>query len=236
MARATVVDEHPEHGSVTAPKITPSEVNGKPARKGRAKADKADPAGMSELSATAEGSSLDILNVGKRVFAEQGFSRANVAHIAKEADASVGLLYYHFSSKEGLFRAITSDYVKSQGRNAAAAVKLVRAAGVTDGRKVLLAATRAYLSHSWEYRSTVHLLHLDDQPPSVRQEVGVRGEDWMRGLLAEVGLPSQHATEVLATMIMATLGAASYAIAKCSTEAEADDTLELVMTTLERMV
>jgi AcrR family transcriptional regulator len=47
-----------------------------------------------------------ILLVAERLFAREGFDGASVRDITKAARGDVGLVNYHFGSKEGLFRAV----------------------------------------------------------------------------------------------------------------------------------
>ncbi|MGB3808961.1 MAG: TetR/AcrR family transcriptional regulator [Parvibaculum sp.] len=50
-----------------------------------------------------------ILKAGRENFLKNGFSRAAVADIAREADVSTATLYKHFSSKDELFAAVVHD-------------------------------------------------------------------------------------------------------------------------------
>ncbi len=52
-----------------------------------------------------------ILSAGRSIFLRDGFSRAAVADIARDADVSTATLYKHFTSKEELFAAVVRDTV-----------------------------------------------------------------------------------------------------------------------------
>jgi TetR/AcrR family transcriptional regulator, mexJK operon transcriptional repressor len=53
-----------------------------------------------------------IIEAASRTFRDVGYKSASVDSIAKTAGVSKATLYAHFSSKEGLFKAIVSDFVK----------------------------------------------------------------------------------------------------------------------------
>jgi AcrR family transcriptional regulator len=50
--------------------------------------------------------STRILDAALRLFAHQGFGSTPVRKIAEEADVATGLVYYHFTDKAGLLKAI----------------------------------------------------------------------------------------------------------------------------------
>ncbi len=50
-----------------------------------------------------------ILKAGRDNFLRDGYSRAAVAEIARDADVSTATLYKHFTSKEELFAAVVKD-------------------------------------------------------------------------------------------------------------------------------
>jgi len=51
----------------------------------------------------------EILQAGLKVFARKGFHAATMDDIALELEATKGLLYYHFRTKEELLQAVLSD-------------------------------------------------------------------------------------------------------------------------------
>ncbi|MEO8501322.1 MAG: TetR/AcrR family transcriptional regulator [Vicinamibacteria bacterium] len=64
---------------------------------------------VSQLEATVDvtGTSRDsILSSATEVFMELGFSGARVDEIARRASANKAMIYYHFGSKQGLYRAV----------------------------------------------------------------------------------------------------------------------------------
>lgn len=50
-----------------------------------------------------------LLAAGRQVFAEQGFFKSRIADIAHKAGMSIGNVYWYFSSKEELLKAILTD-------------------------------------------------------------------------------------------------------------------------------
>ncbi|MGI3171047.1 alpha/beta hydrolase fold domain-containing protein [Pseudooceanicola sp. C21-150M6] len=51
----------------------------------------------------------NILDVARRVFAEDGFSGARVDEIARRTATSKRMIYYYYGDKEGLYRAVLED-------------------------------------------------------------------------------------------------------------------------------
>ena len=59
-----------------------------------------------DRAADAEETRENILNVATREFAEKGLSGARIDEIAEQTNTSKRMIYYYFSSKEGLYRAV----------------------------------------------------------------------------------------------------------------------------------
>lgn len=64
---------------------------------------------------TAERKRGEILKAGLKVFAEKGFQGATMDDIALELEATKGLLYYHFKTKEEILKAILENNPLTQG-------------------------------------------------------------------------------------------------------------------------
>ncbi len=64
---------------------------------------------------TAERKRGEILKAGLKVFAEKGFHGATMDDIALELEATKGLLYYHFKTKEEILKAILENNPLTQG-------------------------------------------------------------------------------------------------------------------------
>ncbi|MEX2247050.1 MAG: TetR/AcrR family transcriptional regulator [Dehalococcoidia bacterium] len=54
-----------------------------------------------------------IVDAASRVVARHGYGEATVEQIAAEAGASMGALYYHFPTKEQLFKCVLKEHVRS---------------------------------------------------------------------------------------------------------------------------
>ena len=69
----------------------------------------------------------DIMDAAERVFARSGFDGATTRAIADEASVNLGLIHYHFNSKEALFEQVIARHARQ----------------VNDRRRALLAAVLA---------------------------------------------------------------------------------------------
>jgi AcrR family transcriptional regulator len=189
---------------------------------------------------TLDGQARTILEVGREHFVRYGFQKSSVAKIAEEAGTSVGLLYYHFKNKEGLYRALWSDYQNRQWQQAHDAIKLVRSAGVTDGRLLFLAGTRTYVSNCWESRDIVKLFYDQDAPPGFFADSRTAMREWlnMNSRLLTMGRKGEHndnTTTVLIEMASAAIAGATRSVAACTTRQEADDVVSAAMTIFANM-
>lgn len=53
----------------------------------------------------------NLLASATEVFVKKGFSGARVDEIARRAKANKAMIYYHFGSKEGLYKAVLLKYI-----------------------------------------------------------------------------------------------------------------------------
>jgi AcrR family transcriptional regulator len=194
------------------------------------------PPGLGDARPVADGTARTILQVGRRTFAELGFHRASVARIAEEAGVSVGLLYYHFENKEGLYRAIWTDYQQRQWRDTQLALDRARGDGVTDGRELFLAGIRAYLTHCWDHRDIVHMSLNGDLPPGFSAEDRALSRSWLHVHADLLGLPADTATQVFVEMASAAMGGACRSVAASPTRVRADEVIAEAMRLFERLV
>ncbi len=67
-----------------------------------------------------------ILAAATREFAARGYDAARVDRIAHEAGVNKAMIYYHFASKAGLYRAILRDLFEPAGERARAILALDR--------------------------------------------------------------------------------------------------------------
>lgn len=60
----------------------------------------------STRAADSEATKANILDVARQEFADKGLSGARIDEIAERTNTSKRMIYYHFGSKEGLYRAV----------------------------------------------------------------------------------------------------------------------------------
>ena len=85
-----------------------------------------------------------ILGAARRAFAAQGLGGARVDAIAEESGANKRMIYYYFSDKEGLFRAVLESIYE----------ELCAVAATLDLDAPPDAALARYVDFVWEYYST----------------------------------------------------------------------------------
>jgi len=102
----------------------------------------------------AERKRQEILRAGLKVFSEKGFRAATMDDIALELEATKGLLYHHFNTKDDLLRAILAE------NNLAGGIDLL----VADVRKrpmreALVTVVRTVLGTMAQQRELIRFLH-----------------------------------------------------------------------------
>jgi AcrR family transcriptional regulator len=60
-------------------------------------------------AAESEATKANILDVARQEFADKGLSGARIDEIAERTNTSKRMIYYHFGSKEGLYRAVLEE-------------------------------------------------------------------------------------------------------------------------------
>jgi len=96
-----------------------------------------------------------ILKAAREAFAEKGFLGASTRDIARRADANQGLITYHFSTKEELWRAAADSLFNELGDRL---TEHLRAVGATIERHKARAAIREYVRFAAEYPELFRLL------------------------------------------------------------------------------
>ncbi|MGH7859935.1 MAG: TetR/AcrR family transcriptional regulator [Candidatus Binatia bacterium] len=97
----------------------------------------------------------EILRAGLKVFAEKGFQAATMDDIALELEATKGLLYYHFKTKEDLLQAILANNALTAG--------LDRVFGGLDEvspREALATIARRFVELMQSNRELVRFIHV----------------------------------------------------------------------------
>lgn len=171
-----------------------------------------------------------LMRAARELFVTRGFSSTSVSDITERAGMSVGSLYYHYGSKAGVYLAIWSRCRRDQEARARETVAAVRAAGVTDGLRLYLAGTRAYLLGAWEHRDVVRLVADGDTPPGFGLRTRRSDQEWLRhsaALLGENTRASGRDDPLRARAVVAIVAGAMTGIcrevAACATREEAEE-------------
>lgn len=183
-----------------------------------------------------------LLVAGRELFVKQGFSATSVSDITDRAGMSVGSLYYHYGSKTNLYLAIWTEYQRSQEARARETVAAVRAAGVTDGLRLYLAGTRAYLLGAWEHREVVRLVQDGDTPPGFGLRMRRINQEWLRQNAALLGqnigrrgASDQLATRVLVAIVTDAMSGICREVAACATRDEAEELVNRAIEVFARL-
>jgi AcrR family transcriptional regulator len=162
------------------------------------------------------------LNAAEELFVAHGFSGASVTDITELAGTSVGTLYYHFGSKNGVYKELWQRYIRTQRTRTREAVTLLREAGVTDGRRLFLAGTRAYLTSSWEHRGIVRLVSDGDAPPSFAVVTRRVTLEWAYENSKLLPKDDPLAARALRSILTSSIGGIAREVADCLAWHEAD--------------
>ncbi|WP_084464651.1 TetR/AcrR family transcriptional regulator [Microtetraspora fusca] len=171
-----------------------------------------------------------LAEAARELFAKKGFSATSVSDITERAGMSVGSLYYHYGSKTNVYVAIWLRYQRSQEARARETVTAVRAAGVTNGLRLFLAGTRAYLLGAWEHRDVVRLVADGDTPPGFGLRMRRINQDWFRqnsALLRDSANAPGHddplAVRAIVAIVTDAMGGICREVAACATREEAEE-------------
>jgi AcrR family transcriptional regulator len=174
-----------------------------------------------------------LLQAARQIFAEVGYSEANVAEVVARAGSSVGSMYHHFGGKADLFLALHDGHQARQEARADAAVRDVLAVGERDQVLVFAAGARAFMQGAWQERDLARLLLSGDGPPGFDGVMRAGFGDWvrrsgtvLRGLDGEV--LNQAYPLVLTTMITAGAREVTEQPDEAAAMAFADDVLALL--------
>lgn len=127
----------------------------------------------------------EILRAGLKVFAEKGFRAATMDDIALELEATKGLLYYHFRTKEDLLRAILEGNPLSDGIERifadVAGMRLEEALSTLADRFVRLVGEHADLVRFLHVQALLSEAEADVVYTSVLERLYRRGADVFEG-------------------------------------------------------
>jgi TetR/AcrR family transcriptional regulator len=130
-----------------------------------------------------------ILEAAEHKFLRHGFHATTVEEIADAADVSVGSIYVHFQSKEGLYLALIERALEIEERYMNEAFKPTLSLG-----QQLFAAGWAYLRFYLDHPGYFRILmfpHTDawsDPPPPAAQRLAERAEAQVRRVAANIEL------------------------------------------------
>jgi TetR/AcrR family transcriptional regulator len=130
-----------------------------------------------------------ILEAAEQRFLQHGFHATTVEEIADQADVSVGSIYVHFQSKEGLYLALIERALDIEERYMNDAFKPTLSLG-----QQLFAAGWAYLRFYRDHPGFFRILmlpHTDaqsDPPPPTAQRLAERAEAQVRRVAANIEL------------------------------------------------
>lgn len=149
-----------------------------------------------------------LLNAARKLFAEQGYFQTRMTDIAQEAEMSTGNVYWYFSSKEDLLKAVLADGFDTLG-------DILQDTAASPGSAVakldmLVARLLSYGHERWEF-NTIMLSLLGQGGDERFRELGFDMEqiglgytqDLSRILAqaqAEGSLPSEHDPRALSML------------------------------------
>jgi len=144
-----------------------------------------------------------LIQVGRKVFAERGYEAASVEEIAERAKVSKPVVYEHFGGKEGLYAVIVDHQVQLL------LARITRALEANHPRAALEQAAYAFLSYIEEEQDGFRIL-VRDAPvagvqgslPSVIGDIAASVE----GLLAEEFKARGYSTKIAPLMARALVG------------------------------
>jgi AcrR family transcriptional regulator len=176
-----------------------------------------------------------LLQSARQVFADVGYSEANVAEVVARAGSSVGSMYHHFGGKADLFLALHDGYQTRQEARADDAVRDVLAAGERNPMRVFAAGARAFMQGAWEERDLARLFLSGDGPPGFDAVMRAGFADWVRRsgavLRGADGEPLNRAYPlILTTIIAAGAREVTQQLDEAAASAFADDVLTLLET------
>lgn len=148
-----------------------------------------------------------LLQAARQIFADVGYSEANVAEVVARAGSSVGSMYHHFGGKADLFMALHEAHQARQEERADAAVREALAAGERDPMRVFAAGARAFMMGAWEERDLTRLFLSGDGPPGFDGMLQSGYDGWVRRsgavLDGDEGGPANRAYPLLLTTMIA---------------------------------
>ncbi|MET3860759.1 AcrR family transcriptional regulator [Dietzia sp. 2505] len=130
-----------------------------------------------------------VLDAAAETFAEREYSAVTVSEIARRAGVAHGLVFHHFGSKQGLYRAVLDRFVEDMDSAFAAGVG-------DDPGDAIRAGLRAHLCHVADHPALAQRLIAGGRSPdSDVREASQAGRDRALEMMAElVGVDVDDAT------------------------------------------
>jgi AcrR family transcriptional regulator len=122
-----------------------------------------------------------LLEIGRKLFAEKGFEAASIEEIAERAKVSKPIVYEHFGGKQGLYAVIVDHEVQD------VLARITRALDADHPRLILQEAARAFLTYIEEQPDGFRILLRDSPVPS--------GGGTLASLLSDI---ASHVSVILA--------------------------------------
>jgi AcrR family transcriptional regulator len=175
----------------------------------------------------AESTRSELLETGKRLFLERGYTAVSAEELVRAAGLSRGALYHHFEGKQGLFEAVFVELEQHAADRIAAAF-----AAETDPWQQALAAIRAFLDVCTEHEYSEIVLR--QGPPALgwarqreldQQYLGDLLNAGVQGLL-DAGLIQPHPAQLIAATVFGALAEASLFVAEAEDPAAAREQAE----------
>ncbi len=157
-----------------------------------------------------------LLAVGRRLFAAQGYHHVAMDDIAEQARVTKPVLYRHFPSKLDLYLAIVDEAGEELLAAIDRAVRPVVDGTVDSGHDVVAAVVSAYIAYVDAAGESSTLLFESDvtHDPDVRDRVDHASRQAVlrvAGVLAHIaGLPDADAEAVATALVSAAAGAAVF--------------------------
>jgi AcrR family transcriptional regulator len=173
-----------------------------------------------------------IIEVATRAFMEHGYSKSTMVDLATRAGTSVGLLYYHFGSKEDLYFAIWSEYQVDQEERVDRALKAARAEGIEDPVELLIASVRAYMEGAWHHRTRYWMVHARDVPPRLVDARRQSGDRWRQRNARALSDDSPMRSRVLNATLVGFLTEVTLEVVRSRDDDEAEALIDDAMSVL----
>lgn len=181
----------------------------------------------------AESTRSELLETGRRLFLERGYTSVSAEELVRAAGLSRGALYHHFEGKQGLFEAVFTELELHAAERISAAF-----AAETDPWQQALAAIRAFLDVCTEpdyseivLRQGPPALGWDRQRELDQQLLGGLLNAGVQGLL-DAGLIEPHPAELISAAVFGALTEASLFVAGAEDPAAARAQAEALAVTI----